>query len=191
MDEAGFELSNVNRKYGHAASGVRVRKPGNYSRDTNITVILAIEPGDPTLPANTRGSIQCPRRWYRILQKKSVTAFEFADFISYMLSNIVTNPVPLQQQPSRTIMFDNLSSHLAPITIQAIDGHPSGLFDHVPRPPYRPYEGPIEYVFCVLADALNRRCHQIMTTDDLFVAITRIIPNLSHFDNTFIKCGYQ
>jgi hypothetical protein len=42
VDEVGFLLQRANRKYGHAYSGVRVRKPGNYGRDVNITVFLAV-----------------------------------------------------------------------------------------------------------------------------------------------------
>lgn len=186
VGEVGIELSNEN-----GAAGFRLRKQGNYTRNTRTTVILAVEPGDPALPANTLGSIQHPRRWWKILPQKDINAFEFADFVSDMISDVVKNPVPLPQQPARTIMFDNRDCHLAPITINAIDVHPSGRFDHVPRPPYRRYEGPTEYVFCMLVAALNRRRHCISKTADLFVAIDSIIPNLSKFDETFIYCGYQ
>ena len=66
IDECGIELQSCNRSSGFAYTGARVRKPGNYSRDVKVTVILAIEPGDPCLPPHVYGSVQNPRRWRRV-----------------------------------------------------------------------------------------------------------------------------
>ena len=55
VDECGIELQRSNRKYGHSFSGVRVVQPGHYSRDTKLTIILAVEAGDPALPPEVRG----------------------------------------------------------------------------------------------------------------------------------------
>lgn len=189
-DEAGFELSNVNRTHGHAPQGIRVRKPGNYSKGMKCTLVLMIEPGNPNIPNNLPGSIALPRRYYKIFDKAGITAHEYAAFMTEALDAIANNPLPLPVQPDRKVMHDNLRAHRAPVTLQAIDGHPSGRFEAVCRAPYRPYEGPIEYIFCQLADALNRRAHQIRDYADLQQAITNIIPNLTGFNNTFIHCGY-
>ena len=54
-DECGLELQSCNRGEGYAYSGVRVVKPGNYCRDTKISVILTIEPGDARLPPHVFG----------------------------------------------------------------------------------------------------------------------------------------
>jgi hypothetical protein len=40
FDECGLELQSCNRRHGMAFSGLRVRKRGNYSRDTKLTVIM-------------------------------------------------------------------------------------------------------------------------------------------------------
>ena len=44
-DEFGISLEKCNNKYGWAAKCYRVRKPGHYTRDTKLTVLLCIEPG--------------------------------------------------------------------------------------------------------------------------------------------------
>ena len=62
IDECGLMLSIANRSFGHSMRHLRVRKKGNYCRDTKLTIILAIEPGDPDIPAGEPGSIENPRR---------------------------------------------------------------------------------------------------------------------------------
>ena len=52
IDEAGFELSRVNRNYGHSITFFCIRKQGHLTRDTKLTARLANEPGDPaSLPS--------------------------------------------------------------------------------------------------------------------------------------------
>ena len=47
IDECGIELKRANRKYGYGVNEMRVVIPGLYSQDTKVTIILAIEAGDP------------------------------------------------------------------------------------------------------------------------------------------------
>ena len=49
IDEYGIEIQCANQKYAHGAVGLRVVKPGHYSKDTKLTIILGIEAGDPQL----------------------------------------------------------------------------------------------------------------------------------------------
>ena len=49
IDECGIELQRSNRKYGHMCAGICVVKPGHYTKDTKLTIMLAVEPGDPQL----------------------------------------------------------------------------------------------------------------------------------------------
>ena len=59
MDECGIEITRTNRKYGHCSCGIRVVKLGHYSRDTKLTIILAVEAGDPVLqPEGGQSKIQ-------------------------------------------------------------------------------------------------------------------------------------
>ena len=59
-----------------------------------MTVLFAIEPGDPRLPLNIIGSIHRPRRWIRVIRSGGTNAATFADFIEYICNDIETNPVP-------------------------------------------------------------------------------------------------
>jgi hypothetical protein len=63
----------------------------------SLTVLLAIERGDPRLPANVDGSTQRPRRWIRVTRLAGISAFvTFADFCDYICSDIETNTVEFQ-----------------------------------------------------------------------------------------------
>jgi hypothetical protein len=57
VDECGIALEKCNQSYGYAHSTIRVRKPGHYTKGKKLTVIAAIEPGDPTLPPNVDGRV--------------------------------------------------------------------------------------------------------------------------------------
>ena len=61
IDEAGFELSRVNRNYGHSITFFCIRKQGHLTRDTKLTARLANEPGDPLLPAESTTALARPR----------------------------------------------------------------------------------------------------------------------------------
>jgi hypothetical protein len=49
VDECGIELTLVNREFGHAHTSIRIQKPGHYTPDVKLTVLMAIEPGDLNL----------------------------------------------------------------------------------------------------------------------------------------------
>jgi hypothetical protein len=63
VDEFGISLAKANCKFALAPSCYKVRKDGHYSHGVNITVLFEIKPGDPTVPLQMRGSIQCPCHW--------------------------------------------------------------------------------------------------------------------------------
>ncbi len=50
FDEFGVSLEKCNRTGGWAMKVLRVRKDGHYHHGAKITVIFAIETGDPLLP---------------------------------------------------------------------------------------------------------------------------------------------
>ena len=72
-DEFGVTLNRCNRTRGYAVSFHRVRKPGHYVRNTKLTVLLAVEPGDPQIPAHIDGSVERPRRWIRTIQNSGMS----------------------------------------------------------------------------------------------------------------------
>ena len=189
VDECGIELLKTNRKYGHSFSGVRVVKPGHYSRDTKLTVILAVEPGDPDLDPLVRGSINNPRRWLRILVKAGTGTIDFNDFLRSVCQNIQDqHPGEMVGNHSRVFLWDNLSSHCSPIIHQTVEGE----FGHqiVRRPPYKPSDAPIEYFFCSLICDLKNRTFHTNNLNELVHAIQVSVTNLKGFNNTFNKLGY-
>ena len=72
VDEFSMSLTRCNRKRGYAMSFYRVRKSGHYVKDTKLTVIIAVEPGDERLPPHLDGSLERPRRWIRVVQNQGM-----------------------------------------------------------------------------------------------------------------------
>jgi hypothetical protein len=194
VDECGIALEKCNSKYGYSHVSVRVRKPGHYKRDVKVTVIMAIEPGDPTLPANIDGSREKPRRWITARQVAGTSAIDFSAFCNTVCTSIETHPAPGDVDHDRVFLWDNLRSHYSALVAQTVEGRPTAnIFRIVPRPPYQPKYGPIEYIFCELSAELQRRVQpdwnsQIMTAEIL--QISRELGCLGKFDNTFDHCGY-
>ena len=189
IDECGIELQSSNRKYGHMPSGIRVVKPGHYSKDTKLTLLLAIEPGDPQLQPEVRGSIQNPRRWLRILERAGTSTIDFNDFVNYVCNDLVANvPIGEVGNDSRIFLWDNLASHCAPMIHQTVEGHWGHLI--IRRPPYMPADGPIGYIFCQLILQLQSRTYFLNNTAELVHEIQNVVTNLQGFDATFNKIGY-
>ena len=189
IDEIGIELQRTNRKYGHSHTGIRVVKPGHYSRDTKLTVILAVEPGDPALDPEVRGSVDNPRRWLRILVKAGTSTIDFTDFLRSVCTNLQEyHPEGMIGNRSRVFLWDNLSSHCSPVIHQTVEGE----FDHliVRRPPYKPSDAPIEYIFCSLICDLQTKTFETNNLVELIHAIQVSVTNLRGFNNTFEKLGY-
>ena len=75
-------------------AGICVVKPGHYTKDTKLTIMLAVEPGDPQLQPEIRGSVQNPRRWLQILEKAGISKLDANDYLNYICDDLNTN-VPL------------------------------------------------------------------------------------------------
>ena len=194
FDEMAVFMEQINPKYGHAHKSIRIRKPGHYSKSEKLTVIMAIEPGDPSLPPNQDGSVQNPRRWFDIREATGTNAVDFARFSDKVLTELETRPAPNDLDDDRCLMYDNLSSHLTPIVAQTIEGRPTqNRFYSVPRPPYQPKYGPIEYIFGQIGAALEKRVQPHWKLPDLKTALQDICNSIGRnggFNNTFDHCGY-
>ena len=68
VDKFGLTIKWGDRKKGWALKLLRVRKDGHYGHGQKLTVLFAIEPGDPALPANVYGSVEHPQRWIRCVR---------------------------------------------------------------------------------------------------------------------------
>ena len=116
IDECGIEIQRTNRKYGHAPAGIRIVKPGHYSKETKLTVLLAVEAGDPALPPHVWGSTGNPRRWLRILRKGGTSTFDFNDYLESICEDLRDNhPVGCIGNQSRIFLWDNLAANCAPL----------------------------------------------------------------------------
>ena len=190
VDECGIEVLKTNRKYGHCMAGVRVVKPGHYTKDTKLTILLAVEAGDPALQPEVQGSIQNPRRWLRILLKAGTTTLDFNEFLRFICTNLENvQPPGVVGNESRIFLWDNLSSHCSPIIHQTVEGE----FGHViiRRPPYKPADAPIEYIFCQLVHQLQTRTFECNNLVQLIQAVQNVVAtSLQGFNNTFAKLGY-
>ena len=191
VDEFGVTFERCNRKYGWAPKFSRVRKDGHYGHGTKITVLFAIEPGDPTLPENARGSLQNPRQWIRCLRRAGTTAVIFGDFINSICNDIEQFGHD-GTDDHRIFMWDNLAAHHAGYVHQMVNERAgSRQFSILARPPYHPKYGPIEYKICDVISRTMVLKQKHWTMEDLEHEICRIGHTLGQFDSTFAHCGYS
>jgi transposase len=97
------------------------------------------------------------------------------------------------------MMWDNLASHLSPLVTHVvglrnqIPNRPTH-WSIVPRPPYQPKFGPIEYIFCELPCELKCIAQLNWDTAKLRQEIFNIAARIGRdgsFDRTFEHCGYD
>jgi transposase len=165
---------------------LHIRKPGNYDRGTfKLTVILAIEAGDPEIPDGVIGSVTNPRVWARVTTEAGTSAMAYRLFVEHVLNtyDAVANPA-LQ----RTLIHDNLSSHRAPEVYEAVRERGHRV---VCRPPYRPQDGPVEYAINQVCVQLNKRWTEARDLESMRTVVEDIIENnINNVDETFLHCGY-
>ena len=146
-----------------------------------MTVILAVEPGDPALPPHVYGSVHNPRKFLKVNSTAETTAIQFASFCEEMCSEIELAPQLIDTSGKRYAMWDNLASHSAPIVYQTVEGRVilNGVrFEIVKRPAYRPWLGPIEFIFCQLGAELKRHVRADWTYATLHQEIFNVVAEL-------------
>lgn len=196
-DEAGFTLTQVESKYGYGYKAVRVRDIAHYSRtsDDYISLIMTVEPGNPDLPGDVYGSVQNPRKWWKIIRCHCNQDI-FSDYIDYVCSDIEDNPLPDGHDEVKFFMWDNLSVHRTDQVMATVENRASRQdhrFNVLFRPPYRPDVAPIEYIFGEINNILAQEVRQEWTVETLALAIhnacTQVGGNGS-INRTFEHCGY-
>ncbi len=60
VGEFGVSLEKCNCTEGWAVKVLHAQKDGHYHHGIKMTVIFAMEPGDPALPLNVRGGFDRP-----------------------------------------------------------------------------------------------------------------------------------
>jgi hypothetical protein len=194
VDEFQVSLQKTNRKRGHAHMSIRIRKPGNYQKAAGFSVLYAIEPGDPSLPADQLGSIERPRKWIQVNRNLNTDQFVFADFIDTICADFENHTIP-ELDNHRVFLWDNLSAHMTAHVYQTVEGrgHPNFRFQIVRRPPYQPKIAPIEYKICDVCLALQKLMDKGHTMDDLEHLILQIVATVGddgNYQMTFDHCGY-
>ena len=192
IDEFAVEHRKLNRTKGWGLSCYRVRTVGNYTKDTKLTVILAIEAGDPRLGDDEEGSIARPRRWIKVRRVGGTDADAFASFCDEVCS-LISGPmhIPITDD-HRVLLWDNLRAHMTPIVYQTIEGRGGATrFSILPRPAYQPKLGPIEYKICDLLLDMQYNTEGKMNLDQMEAAIIDSSARIGPFDSTFEHCGYS
>jgi hypothetical protein len=181
-----LHLNDANRKYGSAPRGLKIRKPGNYDRGTfKLTVILAVEAGDPAIPNGDIGSVSNPRVWARVTTEAGTTDVAYCEFVEHVLNtyDAVANPAL-----RRKLLHDNLTFHKVPEVYEAVRERGHRV---VCRPPYRPQDGPVEYAInqvCVKLDTCWSECADL---ESMKTVVEEIIDDdITNMDETFVHCGY-
>ena len=191
VDEFGITLEKCNRTGGWALKVFRVRKDGHYHHGSKITVLFAIEPGDPALPPETRGSVERPRRWIRCIQGVGTTTNVFRDFCDHICTEIERFGVD-GTDDHRIFIWDNLAAHHSAYVHQTVTGRDGPRrFSIVARPQYHPKYGPIEYKICELTNILRDRKQPDWNMRMLEDGIYQAAMSIKSFDSTFVHCGYR
>ena len=126
-DKFGITLEKCNRTEGWALKVFRVRKDGHYHHGHKITVLFAIERGDPRVPESARGSVENLRRWIHTVQGIGTTTVVFNDFVDMICTDIETDPIP-DTDDDRILMWDNLTSYHSAYVHQTVMGRPGNRF---------------------------------------------------------------
>jgi hypothetical protein len=80
IEEFGVTLKRCNRTSSWALKVFCVQKNGHYGNGKKITVLFAIEPGDPALAPHVYESVKRPRQWIWCLWSKGTRMNVFMDF---------------------------------------------------------------------------------------------------------------
>ena len=177
LDECGISIDvTVNRKYGKAYTGVRVREEGPYQKGEKWTLLLAICGEDAEDGRDAR-------RWASVWLEGGTTITRFLEFVQEILNMIG----PATEEIFYVFTMDNLNSHRNVAVIALIHLYGHGV---VFRAPYWPVDGPIEFVFNTLQTLIRARLYQIRNSEDLVQAMYQAIASIDSFANYFINCGF-
>ena len=195
IDESKFALHQRKKCVkGYGVKAVRVRDRGMFKKGMqSVNLFIAIEPGNPLIPSDQMGSIKHPRCWFRITQE-NCNQYVFADYIDDICRDIEENPCDGDDE--RVFLWDNLSAHLTPYvtaTYAHRATHDQHRFLAIPRPPYQPKFGPIEYIIGIIDQKLQAMEEIEWTIDTLRDALHNIcmtVGNNGVANKTFLHVGY-
>jgi hypothetical protein len=86
-------LKRCNRTSSWALKVFHVQKDGHYGHGKKITVLFAIEPGNPAFALQVYGSIERPQRWIWCLWLKGTMTNIFREFYELVCGGIKMNEI--------------------------------------------------------------------------------------------------
>ncbi len=120
-----------------------------------MTILLAVETGDPTIPDGDIGSVSNPHVWGRVNAVAGTSAKAYRTSIEHVLDtyDAINNPAQW-----RTLIHDNLLLHKALEVYEAVRDRGYCI---VCRPPYRPQDGPVEFAINQVCCGIERRWSEV------------------------------
>ena len=186
-DESDLHLKDANKKYGLPPTALKIRKPGNYDRGTfKLTIVLAVETGDPAIPNGQIGSRSRPWIWCQIRNIAGTLAVAYTSFVEEVLNTYTPVMNPGDQ---RSLIYDNLASHKSSSVYETIrrQGHRV-----ICRPPGRPQDGPVDFAINQACERLQNRWAEVKDLASITRVLQEIIDyEITGMDDLFIKCGYH
>jgi transposase len=167
-DECALTLQAMNRSYGKSGFNVRVREEGKYSRGIKYTLICSV---------CATGQI-----WFRLRRVNGTTVEAFTSYIQEVVDGL-----PPAEEGQKNLLWDNLSAHGNDMVLNVVYGAGHRV---IARPPYRPWLGPIEFVFNQLQNASRLRDYAVDNGAQFVQIIPRILTNIQGIEATFTHCGY-
>ena len=115
---------------------------------------------------------------------------KFRDFCEYVCNDIEVNGIAVTDD-NHIFIWDNLAAHhcayvQATVTTRA-DPH---RFYIIPRLPYHPKFGPIEYKICDINQQIKLETRPDWDIAELEQQIMTLTMRIRPFDSTFLHCGY-
>ena len=159
-------------------------------------MIMTVEPGNAHLPAYSRGSIQNPRKWWKITTG-SMNQYIFSQFIEDVCTDIERRPVPGGFDEEKYFMWDNCAIHktaMVTASLELREERDLYRFRSICRPPYQPKIAPIEYIFGEITMILSRKCAKDWDLGKLSEEIHNacmMVGCHGKLDRTYQHCGYN
>eukprot|EP00947_MAST-08B_sp_MAST-8B-sp1_P000889 g889.t1 len=171
VDEAGFALSTCQPTYGHAVAGRVPFIRTNKNVGSKLTMICAIDAAG--------------NRWLRVREMAGTGVEDFYEFLDQNLL-----PFLPAAAGRRTLMWDNLSSHVNPRVLHRV--RQAANVHHLERPTYNPAVAPIEYFFAEVKRLLRAHPAGTLTQANFRARVLEAAQRVPRaaIANTFTHCGY-
>ena len=172
-DEFGLWVEKANPSRGKGPRGVAIRQPGKYGHGEKFTCVISI--------------MQDGRRWFSMEKRAGTSADDFNDFIDDVINGPSGIGAAGGAVPQIDFIWDNLLAHHSAMVVNTVYSAGHRI---IPRPPYRPFDGPVEFAINTIEQELSRRISHVTTDAQLYTEVQNIVIGLRNLGNYFRHCGY-